>query len=116
MTRSLGQQGSLSPPLVSTRWVYVPERELSVHGDRVGFVIEVGFFVCLFLSNYKFSSSKPDLFFKIGSGHQSGSFCTFYQSMWLSGLRTSCCLCEDVRSILGLDHWVKDLALPRAAA
>ena len=32
--------------------------------------------------------------------------------MWLSGLRTQHCLCEDVGPIPGLTQWVKDLALP----
>ena len=34
--------------------------------------------------------------------------------LWLSGLRTQCCLCEDVGSIPGLTQWVKDLVLPQA--
>ena len=36
--------------------------------------------------------------------------------LWLSGLRTQRHLCEDVGSIPGLAHGVKDLALPQAAA
>ena len=42
--------------------------------------------------------------------------------MWLSGLRTQRCLCENAGSILGLAQWVEDLALlwlwhrPAAAA
>ena len=35
--------------------------------------------------------------------------------LWLGGLRTQRCLCEDVGSIPGLDQWVKDLVLPKAA-
>ena len=31
--------------------------------------------------------------------------------MWLSGLRTGHCLCEDLGLIPGLAQWVKDLAL-----
>ena len=42
--------------------------------------------------------------------------------VWLSGLRTQRCLCENAGSILGLAQWVEDLALlwlwhrPAAAA
>ena len=36
--------------------------------------------------------------------------------LWLSGLRTQCCLCEDVGSIPGLTPWVKDLALLKAGS
>ena len=32
--------------------------------------------------------------------------------LWLSGLRTWCSVYEDVGSIPGLAHWVRDLALP----
>ena len=32
----------------------------------------------------------------------------------LSGLRTQCCLGEDMGSILGLSQWAKDLAQPQA--
>ena len=35
--------------------------------------------------------------------------------LWLSGLRTQHSVCENVGSIPGLDRWVKDSALPRAA-
>ena len=35
--------------------------------------------------------------------------------LWLSGLRTQRCLCEDAGSIPGLSPWVKALALPQAA-
>ena len=31
--------------------------------------------------------------------------------LWLSGLKTQHCLCEDESSIPGLIQWVKDLAL-----
>lgn len=34
--------------------------------------------------------------------------------LWLSGLRTQHCLCEDVGSVPGLDLWVKDLMLLQA--
>ena len=34
----------------------------------------------------------------------------------LNVLRTQCCLCENVGSILGLAQWVEDLALLQAAA
>ena len=33
--------------------------------------------------------------------------------MWFRGLRTQCCLCEDVGSIPGLTQGAKDLALPQ---
>ena len=36
--------------------------------------------------------------------------------LWLSGLRTWYCLCEDAGLIHGLTQWVKDLALLPAAA
>ena len=36
--------------------------------------------------------------------------------LWLRGLRTWCCLCEDASSIPGLGLWVKDPALQQAAA
>ena len=36
--------------------------------------------------------------------------------LWLSRLRTQCCLCEDAGLIPGLTHWVKDPALPQALA
>ena len=36
--------------------------------------------------------------------------------LWLSGLRTRHCLCEDVGLIPGITQWVKNLALPQAAA
>ena len=35
--------------------------------------------------------------------------------LWLSRLRTQCCLCEDEGSILGLAQWGKDLAFSQAA-
>ena len=35
--------------------------------------------------------------------------------MWLSGLRTQPCLCEDVRLIPGLTQWVREQVLPQAA-
>ena len=31
--------------------------------------------------------------------------------LWLHGLRTKCCLCEDAGLIPGLTQWVKDLTL-----
>ena len=37
-------------------------------------------------------------------------------SLWLSGLRTRHCLCEDVGSILGLAQEVKSLPLSQATA
>ena len=33
--------------------------------------------------------------------------------LWLSRLRTQCCLCEDADLIPGLTQWVKDQALPQ---
>ena len=36
--------------------------------------------------------------------------------MWLSGLRTQLCVCEDVDLIPGLTQWVKDPALLSAVA
>ena len=36
-------------------------------------------------------------------------------SVWLSGLRTQHCVCEDVGLIPGFVQWVKDLMLPQAA-
>ena len=36
--------------------------------------------------------------------------------LWLSRLRTQCCLCEDACSIPGLGQWIKDLALLQSAA
>ena len=36
--------------------------------------------------------------------------------LWLGGLRTRCCLCEDAGSIPSLSQWAKDLALPQAVA
>ena len=36
--------------------------------------------------------------------------------LWLSGLRTRCCLSEDADLIPGLAPWVKDLALPQVVA
>ena len=35
--------------------------------------------------------------------------------LWLSWLRTQCCLCEDVVSNPGLAQCVEDLVLPQAA-
>ena len=35
--------------------------------------------------------------------------------LWLSGLRTQRSLHEELGSIPGLAHWVKDLALPQVA-
>ena len=50
-------------------------------------------------------------------------FCFFFKAimlqeflLWLCGLRTCCCLCENVGSILGLTQWIKDPALPPATA
>ena len=36
--------------------------------------------------------------------------------LWLRGVRTQCCLCEDVGLIPGLTWWLKDPVLPQAAA
>ena len=36
--------------------------------------------------------------------------------LWLSTLRTQCCLCEDLGLIPGLAQWVKNPMLPKAAA
>ena len=33
--------------------------------------------------------------------------------LWLSGVRTQYCLCEDGSSIPGLSQWIKDPALPK---
>ena len=46
--------------------------------------------------------------------HQKTTLAEF--PMWLSGLRTWRCLCENVGSISGLSQWVKDPELPQASA
>ena len=46
--------------------------------------------------------------------HDKSSLFKNYFRSSCCGLRTSCCLCEDMGSIPGLLQWVKDLTLPQA--